>query len=89
MFIQTGNPIITILHLLLSICSFAIIIRAILSWINPDPMNPIVRFIHKITDPILKPIQSIIPSFAGMDISPILALVLIQFIQRLLLRFAI
>lgn len=56
-----------------------------MSWFRPDPYHPIVRFIHKITSKILDPIQRFIPSVGGLDLSPIVAIFLIQIVQRLLI----
>jgi YggT family protein len=68
---------------------WAILIRVLLSWIpNLDPYNPLVRLLRQITDPILEPARRIIPPLGGLDISPIVVLLLIQFlIQPLVLRF--
>ena len=70
----------------LTLLTWAIIIRAVLSWIRPNPSHPAVRFLNRITDPILQPIQSIIPNFSGLDLSPIVAILLIQVVQNLLLK---
>lgn len=59
-----------------------IIARAVLSWVNPDPYNPIVRFIYNITEPVMVRVRSIIPvSFGGIDFSPILVILAIYFLQ--------
>jgi len=70
----------------LTLLTWAIILRAVLSWIRPNPSHPAVRFLNRITDPLLRPIQSIIPNFSGLDLSPIVAILLIQVVQNLLLR---
>ena len=60
-----------------------VIARAVLSWVSPDPYNPIVRFIHQITEPVLYQIRRRIPvSFGGIDFSPILVFLAIIFLQR-------
>jgi YggT family protein len=60
-----------------------VIARAILSWVNPDPYNPIVRFIHNVTEPVLYPIRRRIPlSFGGIDFSPVIVLLVVIFLQR-------
>ncbi len=52
-----------------------IIIRAVLSWVNPDPYNPIVKFIHMVTEPLLAPLRGLIPSYRiGLDLSPLIAI---------------
>jgi YggT family protein len=59
-----------------------IIGRAILSWVNPDPYNPIVRFLHEVTEPLLSRIRRVIPAFAGgIDFSPMI-LILADNLQR-------
>ena len=62
-----------------------IIARAILSWVNPDPYNPIVQFLYKATEPLLYKIRRILPNMGGIDISPIVVLVAIMFLQRFLI----
>jgi YggT family protein len=64
---------------------FIIIGRALISWVNPDPYNPIVRFLYKITEPVLNPIRRLIPSWKiGIDLSPMIAILIIFFLQRFL-----
>ena len=59
-----------------------VIARAILSWVSPDPYNPIVRFIHNVTEPILHPIRRRIPLYAGgIDFSPIIIILVAYFLQ--------
>ena len=78
--------VVNILNTILSLLTYAIIIRAVLSWVRPNPNNPLVRLLNKVTDPIMKPLERIIPPLGGLDISPIIAIVLIQLVQRLLPR---
>jgi YggT family protein len=60
-----------------------VIARAILSWVNPDPYNPIVRFIHNVTEPVLYRIRSKIPiNFGGIDFSPIIVILGVIFLQN-------
>jgi YggT family protein len=62
-----------------------IIARAILSWVSPDPYNPIVRFINNITDPVLNWIRMKLPAnFGGIDISPMIVILAIIFLQQFL-----
>lgn len=66
----------------LSIFMWLIIARAVLSWVNPDPYNAIVRFINQVTDPVLYQIRKRIPVvYGGMDFSPIIAIGAVIFIQ--------
>jgi YggT family protein len=72
-----------VVDLALTIFMWIIIARAILSWVSPDPYNPIVRFIHNITEPVLYQIRKRIPlNFGGIDFSPILVLLAVIFLQR-------
>ena len=62
-----------------------IIGRAILSWVNPDPYNPIVRFLHEVTEPVLSRIRRLVPAFAGgIDFSPVILSLAILFLQSFL-----
>ncbi len=58
-----------------------IIIRALISWVNPDPWNPIVQFLTRATDPVLFVIRRRVGVPGGMDLSPLLAILLIMFLQ--------
>ena len=72
-----------VLDIVLTIFTWIIIARAILSWVSPDPYNPIVRFIHKITEPVLYQVRRKIPlSFGGIDFSPIIILLAVIFLQQ-------
>jgi YggT family protein len=75
-----------LLYYALNIYMWIIIIRAVLSWVNPDPYNPIVRFLHQITDPVLHPIRRRLPFMGGIDISPIIVIFAILFLQTFLVR---
>ncbi len=71
-----------VLGYLLEILWWLIIIRALLSWVNPDPSNPIVQFIERATEPILAPFRQLIPSYKiGIDLSPIIAILFIYFLK--------
>ena len=72
-----------VLDIVLTIFMWIVIARAVLSWVSPDPYNPIVRFIHQITEPVLYQIRRRIPvSFGGIDFSPILVFLAIIFLQQ-------
>ena len=74
--------LITFLGLLLQILWFAILIRVILSWFPVDPSNPIIRILWEITEPVLAPFRRVIPRIGMLDLSPLAALLVIQFIQQ-------
>ncbi len=72
-----------VVDIVLSIFMWIVIARAVLSWVSPDPYNPIVRFIHKVTEPVLYQIRKRIPvNFGGIDFSPIIVFLAIIFLQR-------
>lgn len=78
-----------VLDRVLQLYMWIIIIRAILSWVSPDPDNPIVRFLHAATDPVLAKVRQLVPFptvYIGIDLTPILVLVLIYFLQLFLVR---
>ena len=76
-----------ILDVALSLYTWVIIIRALLSWVNPDPYNPIVRFLNSITEPVLFRIRRKLPlSFGGMDFSPIVVILAIIFVQSFVVQ---
>lgn len=72
--------------LLFNILIFAIVGRALLSWFNVGPSNPIGRILYEITEPILGPMRRVIPMIGMLDISPIVAILLLTFMQGLILQ---
>lgn len=66
------------------ILQFAIIIRALMSWFNPSPDNPIVRMVIEITEPVLAPLRRIVPRIGMIDITPIVAILLMNVIEMML-----
>lgn len=77
----------TVLDMLLSMVIFIVIARAIISWVNPDPYNPIVRFLNSATEPMLKPIRKFIPLIGGaIDITPIVLLLALYFLKAALVN---
>lgn len=84
-----------LINFVINIYTFLIVIRAIISWVNPDPYNPVVRMLDKFTEPILYPIRKVLWRVTGnlpIDFSPLIAIVLIQivgsFLVRMLSRFS-
>ncbi|NOY12359.1 MAG: YggT family protein [Deltaproteobacteria bacterium] len=78
-----------ILDLAFNIYIFIVIARALISWVNPDPYNPIVRFLHNATDPVLYRLRNMLPFLrAGtFDFSPIVLLILLSVIQQFVVGF--
>lgn len=79
------SAIATVLGYLLDIYMWIIIGRAIISWVNPDPYNPIVRFLYQATEPVLYRIRRILPEMGGIDLSPMAVIIAIIFIKRFLI----
>ncbi|PIP20865.1 MAG: hypothetical protein COX40_02460 [Candidatus Omnitrophica bacterium CG23_combo_of_CG06-09_8_20_14_all_40_11] len=77
-----------VLGVLLTILYWLILIRALISWVNPDSFNPIVQFLYKTTEPILYPIRKMLPFSLkfGIDISPIIAFLAIIFLKSFLIN---
>ena len=74
-----------LVEILLGVYMWIVIGRAILSWVNPDPYNPIVRFLHDVTEPVLSRIRRMIPAFGGgMDFSPMILILVIYFLMSFL-----
>jgi YggT family protein len=73
-----------VLNIAITAYIWIIIIRALLSWVNPDPYNPIVRFLAAVTDPVLAPIRRRLPYLGGLDISPIIIILILYFLRLFL-----
>ncbi len=77
----------TVIYLILNLYMWVVIIRALISWVNPDPYNPIVRFLYTVTDPVLNMIRRRLPvSFGGIDFSPFVVILGIYFLQIFLVQ---
>ena len=77
----------TVLDLLLNVYMWIIVARAIISWVSPNPYNPIVNFLFMATEPVLRYARRIIPPIGGtLDLSPILVLVAIVFLRQFLVQ---
>ena len=71
-----------VMDIVLILFMWIVIARAVLSWVNPDPYNPIVRFIHNVTEPVMYPIRAKLPiNFGGIDFSPIIIFLVIIFLR--------
>lgn len=74
-----------IIDFLLTVYTWVIIGRAVVSWVNADPNNPIVRFLHDVTEPLLGKIRRMLPfSTGGLDFSPIILILAVMFLQSFL-----
>lgn len=71
----------------LTVYMWIIIIRAVISWVNPDPYNPIVQFLHRVTEPVMEPVRRWIPLRGiGLDFSPVIIILAIIFLQSFLVK---
>ena len=79
------NAVAMIIHYVLQIYLWLVIGRAIISWVNPDPYNPIVNFLYQVTEPVLYRIRRWLPfPSIGIDISPVVVILIITFLQLFL-----
>jgi len=74
----------TALNLLLWLYMWIVIARAVISWVNPDPYNPIVRFLVNATEPLLWRLRRVLPNLGGIDFSPMALIIGILFLQNFL-----
>ncbi len=76
-----------VLDIILNIYMWVIIIAALISWVTPDPYNPIVRFLYRATEPVLRPIRRTIgTALGGIDVSPVIAILGIMFLRYFIVR---
>lgn len=77
-----------VLEVLLTIYWWILLVRALISWVNPDPYNPIVVFLQRATEPVLEPIRRLVPPerLGGIDLSPLIAMLAIIFIRIFLVQ---
>lgn len=76
----------TVLDIVLNIYMWVVIIAALISWVNPDPYNPIVRFLYSVTEPVVRPIRRRIGALGGIDFSPLVVILAIVFIRSFIVR---
>jgi YggT family protein len=70
-----------LLEIVLEVYFWIIIVRALLSWVNPDRYNPIVQFLYRVTEPVLRPIRRRLPMETGLDFSPLVVILAIKVLQ--------
>ena len=75
-----------ILNSVLTIYMWIIIVSSLLTWVNPDPYNPIVRFLYSVTDPVLRPIRRRLGMAMGIDISPLIVIFAIMFARSFIIK---
>lgn len=84
-----GNLVATVAQLLdaaLTLYTWIVIVRVLISWVSPDPFNPIVQFLMRVTDPFLEKFRRIIPPLGMFDLSPLVAILVLQAAQHFLVR---
>jgi YggT family protein len=71
---------------LLNLYSWVIIAAALITWVSPDPRNPIVKFLRQVTEPVLAPVRRVLPPWktGGLDFSPLIVIIAIQFVERVI-----
>jgi len=72
-------------RIIFDLLSLAILVRVLLTWFNVDPYHPVVRVIHQVTEPILAPIRRALPPVGMLDLSPLVALLLLQLVEQIVL----
>ena len=80
------NALAVVLDKGLYVYSWIIIVSALISWVNPDPYNPIVRFLYSVTEPVYRPIRRRLNLGLPIDITPIIVLLVIYFLRLFLVR---
>jgi YggT family protein len=81
---SSGNFIICFVEILVTVLTWAIIIRSLMSWFNPRGDNPLVQLLDNITEPILAPLRRIVPRLGMLDITPLVAILLMNAFQNIL-----
>ena len=75
----------TVIHILLNLYMWVFIIRALISWVSPDPYNPIVRFLYNVTDPVMNRVRRYLPlHFGGIDLTPMVIIIALIFLDSFL-----
>jgi YggT family protein len=84
------KALLQVIDLLLTLYIWLIIARAIISWVSPYPYHPVMRFLYRVTEPVLRPLRRVLPPIYGLDLTPLVVIFLIYFLKELLfqLRFS-
>jgi YggT family protein len=80
--IVTVSPLAQVIDVLFTILELIVFARVMLSWLPISPWHPVARWLRRIADPILRPFQRVLPSFSGIDFSPLLALAVLYVLQQ-------
>lgn len=81
------HAIVNFLGWVLGLYSWVVIAAALITWVSPDPRNPVVQFLRAVTEPVLRPVRQLLPPWrtGGLDLSPLIVLIAIQFVERVIL----
>ena len=71
------------LNQLLNLYSWILLVRVVISWVNPNPYNPIVKILYVLTEPVLAPIRRMLPQTGGIDLSPLIVFAALWFLMGL------
>lgn len=80
------GPLIGLVNFAFNVYWWLIFARVVISWIPTDPYHPLIKFIRKATDPVLVPLRNLLPTIGMIDISPMVALLVLKFIQGILVN---
>lgn len=83
-----ASTIVGILSNLIFVLTIAILIRSLMSWFPVSPQNPFYQVIYGITDPIIRPLQRVVPRLGRIDITPMVAMIILLVVQQILVQFA-
>jgi YggT family protein len=77
--------VVTLIEIVFSVAYLAILARVLMSWVNPNPYHPVMQMLYQVTEPILEPIRRVLPQTGMIDFSPLVAIIVLQLVQQLLL----
>jgi len=77
------------IRLFFDLLSFAILARVFLSWFNFNPYHPVMTFLIRVTEPVLAPLRRIIPPISNIDITPVVAIILLQMVEEIILAIVV
>lgn len=81
------SAIANILHLIITVYTWIVIAAALISWVRPDPSSPVVQLLYRLTEPVYSLIRRYIKTnFSGIDFTPLIVLLALQFLDQFLIR---
>ena len=83
------NSLIRLIELAISVYTFLIIARVLLSWVPHDPANPVVGLLYRLTEPVMAPVRNLLPQMGGIDFSPIAVIFGLQLLKNLVVSLLI